>query len=341
MNKKRLSMIVLLVVVSTTISMFSSVTAVNLDFEREESSSLNDSDGDGILNRWAVIIGTDPKVYSTNDANSMYATLKNNGWKATHIKKYTRFGATKDKIFDGIEWMASRADNDDLVLFYFSGHGGRRVIADYYSNPIFLIELKQAFRRGKSYFQLGTQQIFIFDTCHAGSLKEDTDYIEWVNDTAYNEHGLKLKYFYYDGEEGGGDDEIDTKGILGLSGTNRIVITSCKSSEYSYGDPQLRHGVFSYYLIESLKTENADTNNFGKGDGWISAEEAFDYSEPRTKEFTRVFLIICRQHPQISDKIGGQATLTNAGKEISKSVVLNRLLTFRPKLILFLQKLLS
>jgi hypothetical protein len=333
-----------LIILISTIGIFSSVSAIKLTHKEDTSSTQNGSNGDGVIDRWAVIVGTDRYAFCDNDAEELYSTLitEGYGWDESHIQKRVRGDASKENIIDDIIWMRENADADDIVLFYFSGHGGRRVIADYWGEPLFLVELKWEFQRAKSYFQRETKQVFIFDTCHAGSWRDDEEKVEAAYENA-SRYGLKLKYFDYDDEndDGGGDKEIDEKGIFGLSGPNRIVIASCRGYEFSYGDRNLGggNGIFSYYLIEGLATKDVDTKKHGKIDGWISAEEVFDYSEPATKVHTKIFLWICQQHPENNDQIFGQATLTKAGKSISRHIIMEKMLSLNPMLLQALRKI--
>ncbi|MEM2935486.1 MAG: caspase family protein, partial [Candidatus Thermoplasmatota archaeon] len=89
----------------------------------------------------------------------------------------------------------------------------------------------------------------------------------------------------------------------------RIILASCKEDEESYCNSVIKHGAFSYYLIEALSGKGDGTpippDFKGVKDGYVSAEEAFYYAEPRTiKEH------YYHQHPQIYDGIEGEVWLT-------------------------------
>jgi len=66
---------------------------------------------------------------------------------------------------------------------------------------------------------------------------------------------------------------------LGRNG--RIVLMGCQSDESSLEDRELKHGVFTHYILQAFSDFNAaDTNHDYK----LSAEEIFEYAEPKTIE---------------------------------------------------------
>jgi hypothetical protein len=67
------------------------------------------------------------------------------------------------------------------------------------------------------------------------------------------------------------------KKALGQNG--RVVMMGCRSDESSLEDRELGHGVFTHYILQALTNfDVADTNH----DHELSAEEIFDYAEPKT-----------------------------------------------------------
>jgi len=293
MSKKLISIIVMLIMLLTIIISLNSINAKQLTNNFNKVITLNNNGGGGTENRWAVLVGTSPASYCDNDAEDMYSVLTTYGWESSHIKKYTKSSATKDNITSGISWMVQQADSDDIVLFFFAGHGGRRAIADYWGNLISLIELKAEF-----FYLKSSKQVLIFDTCHAGSLL--------VGDI---EPELRSRYFNYIGDGGGEDEVINDMEFFGLSEPGRVIIASCRAYESSYGLYEFKNGIFTYYFESALKTKDADNN----GDGWISAEEAFDYSRPKVIDKSNDFILRV-QHPKMYDGVIDQVKLTNAGK---------------------------
>ena len=74
---------------------------------------------------------------------------------------------------------------------------------------------------------------------------------------------------------------------------------SSRSDEYSYSSARLQNGIFHYFLLEAF--DGAGDSNH---DGWVSAEEAFEYASPKTTEYK------LNQHPQIYDGCPGEVPIT-------------------------------
>jgi len=93
---------------------------------------------------------------------------------------------------------------------------------------------------------------------------------------------------------------------LTSSGSGRVVMTASDANELSQEKDELKHGVFTYSLVEEgLKQGKADAN----GDGWVSFSEAFNYVSERVPEQTQQ-----RQHPMSqSGDVRGDIILGHAG----------------------------
>jgi len=93
-----------------------------------------------------------------------------------------------------------------------------------------------------------------------------------------------------------------------LSGSGRVVLMSSRADELSYSGSD--GGVFTYYLLEALSEFSiADANR----DYELSAEELFQYAEPKTISETTDFYINGElqdvQYPVLSDDYSGQLSL--------------------------------
>jgi uncharacterized caspase-like protein len=89
-----------------------------------------------------------------------------------------------------------------------------------------------------------------------------------------------------------------------IEGDGRVVLMAAAEDQSSWEFGELGNGVFTYYLLEALRTDTADTND----DGWVSAQEAYTYLAPRVDSY--VFgKTTQHQNPQISDGIGQEVDL--------------------------------
>ncbi len=85
------------------------------------------------VERWAVVAGYGWEIYADDDAQDMRDVLVNHGWQDDHVKLLKHTDATRENIFNAIRWMDSNEDENDIVLFFYAGHGGYRKIFTY--NP--------------------------------------------------------------------------------------------------------------------------------------------------------------------------------------------------------------
>jgi len=85
---------------------------------------------------WAVIIGVsnykrlEDVPGPANNAEEL-SQLLSRIWGEEHIKLLLDDEATKAEIRTAINWLVSKEDTNDTVLFYFSGHGDKGYIAPY------------------------------------------------------------------------------------------------------------------------------------------------------------------------------------------------------------------
>lgn len=146
---------------------------------------------------------------------------------------------------------------DDLVLLYFSGHGilddrGRLYLAlkDTQVNLLKATSIPSSFVADEMDSCRSKRQILILDCCHSGAF----------------ERGTK------------GEQKAITETTFEGSGFGRVVLTASDSTQYALeGDQVIKQtelSLFTHFLLEGLKTGEADTNN----DGHISLDEWYDYT---------------------------------------------------------------
>jgi Caspase domain len=126
---------------------------------------------------WAVLVGINnyPGLndlpYSINEILSFQDTLLNGGnWNDSHIYVITDTDATKVGIFDAIGWLASNADEDDISIFYFVGHGSRNLSNECitsYDGSIYDDELDEKLDG------VNGQIVVILDSCFSGGFIEE------------------------------------------------------------------------------------------------------------------------------------------------------------------------
>lgn len=157
---------------------------------------------------------------------------------------------------------------DDLLMLYFSGHGvldeqGQLYLAATDTEPNLLsgTAIPAAFVSGEMDHSRSRRQILILDCCHSGAFEK--------------------------GSKGVLGASVGTKSAFGGSGYGRVVLTATDATQYAWegnkviGDA-IENSLFTHYLLEGLRTGQADSN----GDGHISVEELYDYAARRVAEQT-------------------------------------------------------
>jgi uncharacterized repeat protein (TIGR02543 family) len=177
---------------------------------------------------WAVIVGVSDYKYLNDlnycDDNAREISRKLSPvWGEDHVRVLTDSQATRANILDAIDWMADNADDDDTVLFSFSGHGSD-YLSGYFcpydalltslSNDISSSQLASAFWAVNA-----EKTVIILDICHAGKFQSI------------------------------------------LSNSGRVILMASRSDEYSWEVSSLENSIFGYFLIRAFnRFDDADAN---------------------------------------------------------------------------------
>ncbi|MEM1214553.1 MAG: caspase family protein [Bacteroidota bacterium] len=212
---------------------------------------------------WAVVIGaaryTHMPVlrYTDDDAYQVFAFLKSPEGGALpdqQIQLLIDEDATHQGIVNAMRNVFLRADENDMILFYFSGHGlqGAFLPIDYdgYANRLEHEEIRNVLRQSRA-----KHKLVLADACHAGSLLAARAPIH-----------LTLQDYY---------------AALNQSSGGTALLLSSKGEEYSLEDRGLRSGIFSHFLIRGLKGEaNMNTDRI------VTVRELFNYVHQRVRQYT-------------------------------------------------------
>ena len=135
---------------------------------------IDDRDADGVVERWAVLVGISDyagtehdTLYNREDAINMKNLLIRHGWQSDHIKLLTDSQATIERIEFAIKQIDFKEDNDDIVLFQFSGHGSPFSIAVYPWDGFYASDLDKDLDKLES-----KNMALIFDSCGSGGLQD-------------------------------------------------------------------------------------------------------------------------------------------------------------------------
>lgn len=221
---------------------------------------------------WAVVVGIAtythmPSLrYTDDDAYQFYAFLKSPEGGALpdeQLRVLIDDNATQSNVLTALRSVAAKADDNDVLLFYYSGHGveGAFIPVDFdgYSYQLQHSEIRKIMEQSRA-----KQKLVLGDACHSGSLIG----ANLTNDMWAAKAPMKdmLDRYY--------------KAFENCAGGMALLMSS-KSKEVSLEDSGLRSGVFSHYLVRGLKGE-ADRN----ADQIVSIQELFDYVQAKVSSYT-------------------------------------------------------
>ena len=249
---------------------------------------------------WAVIVGVGEYQYfgelasAHNDAMGLYEQLAPI-YGDDHIMLLVDNEATKDNIEDAIsDWLDPLEDEDDVVLFYFSGHGC-------YGYDLAPIDETDGYDEYICPYD-------ILPYSYANNIRDD-ELDNWLDDLESDNIVVILDSCFSGGfidraigiESGLPPTDPRDGFTRDLSQSGRVILTGCAEDEYGWEDSALGHGVFTYYILEALdELELTDAN----GDNEISVEEVFNYAAPKVVECMEGY-----QYPQIDDGYAGDLGL--------------------------------
>ena len=231
--------------------------------------------------------------YAVNDAREFYRYLTEvNQVPKDHVWLILDEEATLDKFRSTLGTMLRRsAGKDDTVIIFLAGHGAteqdpsspdgdglEKYILPYnadpkdlYASALPMSEVARIFQRISS-----ERLVFIGDTCYSGASGGRTIF---AGGTRANVSGAFLERL--------------------SQGKGRVIITASNANEVSAEKDELKHGVFTYYLLEGLRGK-ADLD----GDGVITVDELYRYVSMKVPLATGQ-----NQHPVMKGETTGQIVL--------------------------------
>jgi hypothetical protein len=225
---------------------------------------------------------------TTTDAHDLHDLLAQSGYHPANLALLLDGQATKAAISDKLDWLARRAEPDDTVVIFFSGHGAQLVGGFWpgeYLCPVeaALDKVKDTFISDEEFttalqaIHAGRLVVFL-DACHAGGIGEPKD------PTMQVKAGLSEATYAHFLAQG------------------RVIIASCKPDEVSYELPEMRNSLFTHYLLDGLRGGAACPD----GTVWIMNLFSYVYKQvsqhnlqhPFQKSATEDFIIAMTKQPQ-------------------------------------------
>lgn len=165
-------------------------------------------------------------------------------------------------IRDAIFYLFADRQKDDLLLFYFSGHGikddrgnlyfSTRATAKYHGKLVKPSAVAASYLHESINDSRSQRQIIILDCCFSGAIAQ----------------GMTVK----------DDGSVNVQEQLG--GKGRAILTSSTSTQYAFEQEGSELSIYTRYLVEGIDTGAADKD----GDGWISIDELHEYASSKVQE---------------------------------------------------------
>ncbi len=245
--------------------------------------------------KYAVIIGINDYMndrvqdlrYSEADASYLADVLfRYSQYKPSNIRLLLGEDASYANIKKEVYWLGEISQPDDEVFFYFSGHGTRVEDKDGNEDD----NMDEAFCPYET------------DLENKASVILDDEMGHWFGRIKADKVVVVLDCCHSGGAAGKSVDKQGTKGLdmklpttarghinpdmnpyaMDLNVENKFVMTASDADQQSFENPELGHGVFTYYLGKAIQGES-DHN----GDNIITTREVFDYTKKNTEAFAK------------------------------------------------------
>jgi len=256
-------------------------------------------------NRYAVCIGINvyaPSAglsalrHAEDDARAMDIQLAQLGFTDDNRKLLLGKAATLEAINAALEeCILDRPHENDLVLFYFAGHGKPLKFSD--SNDAGDDGAKgEVFLASYDFDASKIRQIRSFRSQRALGMKR-------LRETFFEGEGSRKRLFIFDSCYSGDffgpryRDVADPvqgyiKHMLDSKSTGRLALSSCLPVQKAREDATLGHGLFTYYLLRALSGEDPDAL---RRDGRLTVNSLFDYIADKLPEEQRPVLSAVQQ----------------------------------------------
>lgn len=207
--------------------------------------------------------GLNPLPAAVKDVEAMRRVLVNperGGFAETDVTVLKN--PQRQEMEEAIYRLFANRQKEDLLLFYFSGHGVKDESGRLYFSTVATCKengrlvkpsalaasvLHEYMNESKS-----QREVIVLDCCFSGAIAQ----------------GLTVK----------DDGSVNLQEELG--GKGRAILTSSSSTQYSFEQEGSELSIYTRYLVEGIENGAADKD----GDGKISADELHEYASDKVTE---------------------------------------------------------
>lgn len=231
-------------------------------------------------------------TYAAKDINDLNAALKTSGkFKTVNSLLLINQDLSRESVASIKQFLMQSKPNDQVILFY-AGHGVLDKNYNYYltpSNTNFSSPETTAIPYEWIESQLDSipayRKLLLIDACHSGDIDKD-DLLAYTNAQTTNNKDVKFRkvgstqYTYASNTA----FELSKELFMDLRrGTGTTVISSSGGLEFAMEGKDWNNGLFTYCLLNGIKTKKADLNN----DKSISVSEIKKYVQEKVKVMSK------------------------------------------------------
>ncbi|MBI5217537.1 MAG: caspase family protein [Bacteroidia bacterium] len=233
-------------------------------------------------------------TYASKDARDIAAIFKTrqNDYGKVKVLSITDKEATRENILKAKDLLMQSKACDEAVVFY-AGHGLLDEKLDYFFATAD-VDFNNPSQRGLAYDELenlvdgipALKKLILIDACHSGEVDKEEVELTAIENQVQGE----VKFRGFNGLK-------NKKNAIGLQnsfelmqeifsdfrkGTGSVVISSASGIEFAYESGSWKNGVFTFSLLEGLKSGKADAN----GDKKVTVSELKEYITNRVRKLT-------------------------------------------------------
>ena len=209
--------------------------------------------------------GLNPLPSATKDVEAMKQVLQHpdiGGFAEADVT--VLINRSRQEIEEAIYYLFANRQKNDLLLFYFSGHGVKDELGNLYlatsttrKDPGRNKLVKPTAVAARVLHEnmnesCSKRQVVILDCCFSGAFAK----------------GMTAK----------DDGLVDIQAQLG--GKGRAILTSSTATQYSFEQENTNLSIYTHYLVEGMTTGAGDLDD----DGQISVDELHEYTSTRVQE---------------------------------------------------------
>lgn len=231
--------------------------------------------------------------YAAKDANDIAMLMKSSGaYSTVHEVVLTNEEVTRERIME-VRQALEKTQVDDQVIVFIASHGLLDKDLDYYIATSD-IDFSNPSDRGMSYASLeelldgipSRKKLMMIDACHSGEVDKESDGLAF-NPVASTPANGEITFRGFESQASTislqNSFELMKRLFVDLrKGTGTIVLSSASGSEYAFESSEYKNGIFTYALINAIRSSSADLNKDEK----ISISELSRYIFEKVAELT-------------------------------------------------------